>query len=158
MIIKPIFPNKSSKELDDYLNNANFVYKKNLEGKLKPLGINNYKYSIDKAMNELGLDYDLIQELIEEFVLQIIDNKSLFLNYIEQLKINKKKFDYTNLRDLAHKNLGVARNLRIDDAQILLNELMTKEDLDYLRVCVETLEACIIKLKPEIAFNADKQL
>ena len=115
----------------------------------KQLNIVNYKYSIEKAIVELGLDNDLILELIEEFVLQIIRAKDVFLAYIDDLKKKQNsnmRLDYTELRDLAHKNLGVARNLRIDDTQKVLNELMTKDDLDYLRTCVYVLEDCIEKL------------
>jgi len=116
----------------------------------KQLDIVDYEYSIDKATLELGLDNELVLELIEEFVSQIISAKDIFLSNIDDLK-NKQnsnmKLDYTELRDLAHKNLGVARNLRIDDTQKVLNELMTKDDLDYLRICVEVLEDCIEKYK-----------
>ena len=116
----------------------------------KQLNIVDYKYSIDKAILELGLDNELISELIEEFVLQIVNSRDIFLAYIDDLKKKQNsniELDYTDLRDLAHKNLGVARNLRIDDAQKVLNELMTKDDLEYLRTCVEVLQDCIEKLK-----------
>ena len=116
----------------------------------KQLNIVDYRYSIDKAILELGLDNELILELVEEFVLQIISSKDIFLAYIDELEQKEKNslnLDYTELRDLAHKNLGVARNLRIDDAQIVLNELMTKDDLEYLRTCVYVLQDCIEKYK-----------
>ncbi|MEJ2373430.1 MAG: hypothetical protein P8Y16_06520, partial [Sulfurimonas sp.] len=61
--------------------------------------------------------------------------------------------DYIPFRELAHKNLGVARNLRIQDAQVLLYELMKKDDLDYLVTCLEALKYCAIKLNPKRAYD-----
>ena len=118
----------------------------------KKLNITNYKYSVEKAILELGLDEELILELVEEFVIQIVNSKSIFLAYIDTLDEKEKnhiKLDFTPLRDLAHKNLGVARNLRIDDAQKVLNELMIKDDLVYLRECIYLLEESILKLKKD---------
>ena len=146
-------------ELQEYLFNANKVSKKALERELKELDISGYEYSTEEAIEGLGLDDEMIQDLVEDFVTQIIKYKPLFLMYIDELRKREKNsqtLDYTNLRELAHKNLGVARNLRIEDAQKILHELMSKDDLNYLEVCANALEACLIQLKPEIAFKTSK--
>jgi len=123
------------------------------------LDIENYEYSPAEAILELGLDEELVQDLVEDFVIQIVKYKPIFLMYIDRLRkkgSDDEQLDYTKLRDLAHKNLGVARNLRIADAQFILSELMKKDDLDYLDMCAKALEACVIKLKPEVAFKTSK--
>jgi hypothetical protein len=77
--------------------------------------------------------------------------------YKLQSKVDAKEdLDYIALRELAHKNLGVARNLRIKDAVVLLGEIMKKDDLEYLFRCIETLRACAIKLKPLYAYKTIK--
>ena len=118
-----------------------------------------YQYSTTEAVEELGLDDELIHQLVEDYVIQVINSLDQFEELIFQLQSTqdaKKELDYTELRELAHKNLGVARNLRIKDAEILLNDLMKKDDLQYLFVCIKILKACTIKLKPECAFNTIK--
>ena len=123
------------------------------------LGINNYRYNIVHAIEDLGLDADLIEHLIEDYVAQIIKNKVVFLAYLDELKANQEEsleLDYTSLRELAHKNLGVARNLRIEDGKKVLEELMREEDIEYLKKCVEALESCAIKLKPKCAYETLK--
>jgi len=130
-----------------------------LDEKFKHLGVSHYKYTTKVAIDELGLDDGLINQLVEDYVIQIIKSKSVFLEYLEVLKKQKtcnEMLDYKNFRELAHKNLGVARNLRIEDAQKLINELMTKDDLDYLDECLEILIACAVKLKPRLAYETTK--
>jgi hypothetical protein len=64
-----------------------------------------------------------------------------------------------DLKNLAHKNLGVARNLRIEDAQVLLSELMYNHtDFEYLKNCIEALMACTFKLNPPYAYDVLKLL
>jgi len=118
-----------------------------------------YRYDDAEAVDELGLDEDLIHQLIEDYVAQIIKSVMVFENllYDMQSKVDaKEEVDYTELRELAHKNLGVARNLRIKDAEIVLNDLMKQDDLEYLFKCIEVLRACAIRLKPECAYNTIK--
>jgi len=115
-----------------------------------------YNYSDAEAMEELGLDDELIHQLVEDYVAQIIKSVSTFERLVYDLQNNKdskKELDYTPLRELAHKNLGVARNLRIKDGEEVLYDLMKKDDLEYLYSCVEALQASAICLKPECAFN-----
>ena len=120
-----------------------------------------YKYDDSEAMEELGLDDELIHELVEDYVVQIIKYITTFERLVYDLqkaKDAKKELDYTELRELAHKNLGVARNLRIKDGEIVLSDLMKKDDLEYLLFCVEALQASAICLKPGCAFNTLKLL
>lgn len=118
-----------------------------------------YLYSDEEAIEELGLDDELIHQLVEDYVIQILKTIPQFEEFIYDLQAKKdakKELDYTALRELAHKNLGVARNLRIKDAEILLHDLMKKDDLEHLYICLEALHACAIKLKPECAYNTIK--
>jgi hypothetical protein len=115
-----------------------------------------YKYSTNEAVCELGLDEDLIDQLLEDYVAQIIKAVTQFeemLYTLQSQKDAKQTLTYTDLRELAHKNLGVARNLRIEDAIVVLDNLMKKDDLEHLFLCIETLRACAIILKPTYAFN-----
>ena len=142
------FLNKNTKPCDDLF-----------DGRFEHLGVADYKYTTDIAVEELGLDDELVNQLVEDYVIQIIKSKAVFLDYLDLLKkqdMNHENLDYINFRELAHKNLGVARNLRIEDAQKLIYELMTKDDLNYLRECLEVLIACAIKLKPRLAYETIK--
>ena len=118
-----------------------------------------YKYSSQEAMEELGIDDELVEELVEDYVAQIIKDVIQLeeMLYILQAKVDaKEELNYVEFRELAHKNLGVARNLRIKDAVVLLGELMKKDDLEYLFNCIETLRACAIRLKPVHAYKTIK--
>ncbi len=122
----------------------------------KDFQIEDYHYNSDEAMEELGLDFDLVNQLAEDYVTQILTSKIAFLKYLEELKENReisRKLDYTSLRELTHKNLGVVKNLRITDAKKLLEEMMTQTDLEYLSLCVEALGFCAIRLKPKCAYE-----
>ena len=128
-------------------------------GKLRNLNIQNYKYDISIAVRELGLDKELVTQLVDDYVAQIIKAIVQFESYLSMLQNsqdNHNDLDYTAFRELAHKNLGVARNLRIKDAEILLYELMKKDDLDYLIACLEALKVCAIKLSPKCAYDTLK--
>lgn len=130
-----------------------------LQQNFNSLQIHNYAYSPNEAIEELGLDSGLVNQLVEDYVIQILKSKVLFVEYLQELKIaqkNSKKLKYTPLRELAHKNLGVARNLRIKDATKILDELMEKSDLDYLTLCIEALESCAIRLEPKCAYETLK--
>ncbi len=117
--------------------------------------LSNYIYSVTEAENELGLEEELIIQLTEDYITQIFKASDVFKNLIHNIRKNKdKKNKLIELRDLAHKNLGVVRNLHIKDAQVLLNDLLTKhDDLDHLEDCVKALNACAFKLNPEYAYN-----
>lgn len=139
-----------------FLENASLRCKKLLEENFEHLEICDYIYCSDEAVEELGLDAELISEFVEDYIEQVLESKALFLEYITKLQDDKKQnreLDYTLLRELAHKNLGVARNLRIKSAEKLLNELMRKEDLDYLQICLEALAVCTILINPKYVYT-----
>jgi len=121
--------------------------------------ISDYKHNVDLAVEELGLDDELIDKLVEDYVIQIMRTEVVFFQHLNKLKDQKKhseELDYTSFRELAHKNLGVARNLRIEDAKKLLKELMVEDDLEHLETCLRALIACAVKLKPKLAYNIFK--
>jgi len=130
-----------------------------LSGELAHLNIQNYTYNTAEAVEELGLDKEMIEQLVDDYVAQVIKAITQFDLHIEKLqdsKNNKTALDYIPFRELAHKNLGVARNLRIKDAEALLYELMKKDDLEYLLLCLEALKVCAIKLNPKCAYDTIK--
>ena len=118
-----------------------------------------YVYSNKEAIEELGLDEELIEQLVDDYIIQIIKAVIQFEGFIYELQ-NKKdaraELDYTQFRELAHKNLGVARNLRIKNAETLLDDLMRLDNLEELFVRMETLRACAVLLNPEVAYDAIK--
>ncbi len=123
------------------------------------LDISDYRYDISEAVNELCLEEEIVRQLVEDYVIQILKSKLSFYKYIHELKkdiLNEAPLDYTNIRNLAHKNLGVARNLRIKDAQRLLEVIMDEENLDYLRLYVKALEISAVKLNPLCAYETLK--
>jgi len=140
-------------------NEASRIYTKLISHELVNLGLSEDEYNPTSAVEELGLDEELINELVEDYVSQIMRSLVEFQSKLQKLQFSKNNqisLDYTPFRELAHKNLGVARNLRIKDAEILLYELMTKENLDYLLLCLEALEVSAIKIHPTRAFNTLK--
>jgi HPt (histidine-containing phosphotransfer) domain-containing protein len=160
------FSNKSSKEqeIDSILTDISKICKSiHVETEeFSDLNLCNYKYETKEAMEELGLDQELVDQLLEDYVSQILNNITAFKSYIEELKkvntgnreVKKlRESDYTQLRELAHKNLGVARNLRIRDAEKLLKFLHKSDNIEHLIIAVHLLEACAIKLKPNCAYN-----
>ncbi|WP_457744818.1 hypothetical protein [Sulfurimonas sp.] len=138
---------------------ASRIYSDLIETDLIDLHLFEYEYNPDQAVEELGLDEELINELVEDYVSQIIKSLVQFetkLQTLQESKNNEISLDYSPFRELAHKNLGVARNLRIKNAEILLYELMKKEDLQYLILCLDALEVASIKLNPQRAYNTLK--
>ena len=116
----------------------------------------NYIYSDKEAVEELGVESDLIEQLIEDYVIQIINCIVVFEEHLSILKREKyesKALNYTSFRELAHKNLGVARNLRIKDSEEILNKLLKKDDLEYLENLLHVLEACVVKLNPTKSYE-----
>lgn len=146
----------NSDNINNMLNYALKISDEIFLTELKDLNIVNYKYTPKLAIEELGLDLELVNQLIEDYVIQIIKSNIIFLEHINELqdaKNNNKELDYTPLRELAHKNLGVARNLRIEDSEKILYEIMTNDNLDYILRCMEGLMASVILLKPTQAYN-----
>ncbi len=138
---------------------ASRIYTSLLKNELSSLKLSEEKYSPQAAVEELGLDEELINELVDDYVSQIITSLVQFeskLKTLQNSQTNNTTMDYIPFRELAHKNLGVARNLRIKNAEILLYELMRRDDLEYLMSCLEALEVLTIKLSPQKAYNTFK--
>ena len=160
------FSNKLSKEqeidiiLNDIFKICNSMHVETEE--IFELNLCSYKYETKEAVDGLGLDKELVDQLLEDYVSQILNNIISFNSCIEKLKsvntgdrkVNKlRESDYTQLRELAHKNLGVARNLRIKDAEKLLKFLHNSDNIEHLVIAIQLLEACAIKLKTNCAYN-----
>jgi len=143
------------KAIDIILDDGNSFLSENF----KAFDISNYTYNMNVAVEELGLDEDLINQLIEDYIIQILKSKLSFYNYIDKLKhskVNGKVLNFDDIHNLAHKNLGVARNLRIEDAQKLLSVLLKDTDLEYMQKCTKALEFSAIRLNPLCAYETLK--
>jgi len=150
---------QDNNDLELFTKHAIEICKELAEGKLAHLNLQGYVYDTSEAVNELGLDQELINQLVDDYVAQVIKATVQFDDYLETLQDSQDKkieLDYTLFRELAHKNLGVARNLRIKDAEKLLYELMKEDDLEYLLTCLEALKVCAIKLRPQCAYDTLK--
>jgi HPt (histidine-containing phosphotransfer) domain-containing protein len=137
------------------------VFVENAQINCKDFFKDNYRYCDKEAIEELGLDSELINQLLEDYVIQIvksIETFRTFLNVLKNDKLASKELDFTPLRELAHKNLGVARNLRIKDSEEILTTLMKSDDLEEIEKSLDILHSCIIKLKPESAYNCTELL
>ncbi len=147
---------KHTKNVQQLLNNAYILSDKLFLKELKYLKIDDYDYDPEIASEELGLDLELIDQLIEDYVRQILHAQTIFVTYINILKDDKKnnkELDYTNLREFAHKNLGVARNLRIVVAEKILFRMMKSDDIENMLIYLEALIATTIILNPECAYK-----
>ncbi len=135
----------------DYLDFSQTLYTNVDNEEIKSLYDVSYIYEPAEAIDELGLPEELVDELIEDYVEQILRTYSEFQLHISALweqDFLGESLNFTPLRDLAHKNLGVAKNLRIEDAMILLGEIYKADDLKVLSECLELLISSAIKLKP----------
>ncbi len=151
---KKIFQSQIS--FDEYLRRAEEKCEE-LRHVSSKIDVDDYVYSAEVTKEALGLDDELIDSLLEEYVAQIITTLPRFREMLKQIRKRMKKgekAEFTQLRELAHKNLGVARNLHIKDAQKILYNIMTSDDIDEVERCLEYLEACTILLKPETAYDA----
>lgn len=119
-----------------------------------------YEFDYSKPAHELGLDEELISQLIEDYIHQIFNSYDHFREVLDNILDSQEEElaeHLIELKNLAHKNLGVARNLRIEDAQILLTNLMNNHtDFVYLKKCIEALIACAFKLNPKYAYDVLK--
>ena len=161
MLQKYVFFNHSpSKDsIETFKEKAQRLYEEIVTKSFLHLNILDYSYKSDEAIQELGLDEELVNELVEDYVTQIIKALLQFEEELKRVQDVKSKGlvpDFTFFSELVHKNLGVARNLRIKDAQILLAEMMNSRDIAYLSNCVDALEAAAIRLKPFRAYKTYK--
>jgi len=74
------------KSIDKLLSDGNIFLEKNLAD----LDISSYCYQISEAVNELSLEEEIINELIEDYIIQILKSTIIFYKHIEELKKNKK--------------------------------------------------------------------
>jgi hypothetical protein len=153
------FAKKLSKneEIEKLLKDAVNVCNTVKYDELDDFDISGYTYSSSEAVEELGLDAELIHQLLEDYVSQILKSVELFRRYVNKIRVLNKANqvnEYIKLRELVHKNLGVARNLRIKDAEKILFIIMKKENLDELELYIKLLESCAIRLKPKCAYDA----
>lgn len=110
-----------------------------------------YTYSNQKAVKALGVESELVDQLIKDYTVQILRSWLTFSNYLEDfqaLEKENKTIDFRDFRNLAHKNLGAARNLRIEDSQEILSLLMESDDLEDIKKYLEVLKASAILLQP----------
>jgi HPt (histidine-containing phosphotransfer) domain-containing protein len=152
---------RESKDANSLYLDAYKRYQELLVSELQHLHIDKYRYSPKEAVEELGLDEELVSQLVNDFVVQVIHSIAQFEEYLKNLQNSYDKeevLDYTPFRELAHKNLGVARNLRIKDAQVLLNELMKADNLSYLFICLEAVKLSVICLNAKCAYNTIKRI
>lgn len=172
--VKEIFTQLKNKNLDiDLMNVSKLNSLDNLEftyldfsqtlfasidnERIKSLYDTEYIYEPEEVIEELGLPWELVDELIEDYVEQILRTYGEFQLYVSSLwekDFLEETLNFTPLRDLAHKNLGVAKNLRIEDAIVLLNEIKQENDLEVISQCLELLVCSAIKLKPTKACEA----
>jgi hypothetical protein len=163
MFKKFTFSNRLSKEqeIDIVLKDILKVCRNITVKEFADLCLCDYMYETDEAIKELGLEKELIDQLLEDYVTQVLKNINQFEKYIDRLKSLSQKrssgplreSDYQELRDLAHKNLGVARNLRIKDAEKILKLIHKSDNIEHIELALKLLEACAIKLKPNCAYN-----
>ena len=143
-------------DIKDILNDAILERNKTFALEFQHLNLQNYYYKTDEAVAELDIESEIIDELIEDYVKQIMDAETQFINILNKLKHDQtlgNKLDFKELRELAHKNLGVARNLRIIDAQSFLTILMKEDNLEAIQQALSALVLSTVILKPEIAYN-----
>ncbi len=153
---KKFFQNQAS--FDEYVRHAKEKCEE-LQHVVSKVDANDHVYSFEITKYALGLDDELINSLLEEYVAQIIATMPRFWQITHELRNSSEKgavVDFTELRELAHKNLGVARNLHIKDAQKILHSIMTSDNIEEVERCLEYLEACMILLKPEVAYKVYK--
>jgi hypothetical protein len=144
-----------------FLDDVSDLCKRVFESSFSYLELNEYSYDIDKVVEELELDIELVKGFVDEFMIEIFKSKNLFLESINKLQEDKNNGitpDFQLFRDLVHKNLGVAKNLRIKSAEKLLNELMNSDDTEYLKKCLEALNVCAVNLNPPHAYKTLKML
>ncbi len=144
-------------ELEDkYLNYAQKRCKniKNYHRLVSTLLKCNYVYDVHEAVQELGLDEELIEELLDEYVEQIFNTN---VEFVDLMALMWEKdflgisYSFEPFMNLVHKNLGVAKNLRIKDAVFILSTIQKLKDLDLITIYLDILISCTIKLRPKLA-------
>lgn len=113
-----------------------------------------YIYETKEAAQELGLEEELIEELIEDYIAQVFKTNIEFTNLISSMwekNFLNTEYSLEPLMNLIHKSLGVAKNLRIKDAVFILSAIQEQNDLEIISIYLDTLVNCTIKLRPKQA-------
>ena len=72
--------------LNDAIDITNTLFKH----ELKDLDINSYKYIPEIAVEELGIDLELVNQLVEDYINQILKSNAFFVEYIKKLQDDKE--------------------------------------------------------------------
>lgn len=115
-----------------------------------------YQYVGSIAMEALGIEEELLNELLDDYVVQIIRAIIILTQQLHRLNNQRKlnqTLDFTELRELIHKNLGVARNLRIEDAEILLKIMIEEDNLELIMTYIIRLLTTVILLDAKTSYE-----
>ena len=85
---------------------------------VKPI---HFDFQIEKASEELSLPVDLIEEFVNDFIVQVHEEKKSFIEAC-------KKGDIDAIHRIGHKLKGVASNLRINPLAETLEEIQVCEE------------------------------
>jgi len=100
------------------------------------------------ASNELGIPEDVVLEFVSEYIKQSND----FKNEIEQYIQNS---DIENIKNLIHKLKGTATNLRLEKANIILNNALKSNDITKIKNLIENFYILLDKIAKEFNFKID---
>ena len=113
------------------------------------------KEELEKASIELEIDKETIKEFFEDFKQQILDEKEIFYQSLE----NK---DYESLHKSAHKLKGVGLNLRLEKLGNIFKEIdelsKDKEDISTIKQYLDTLYSIIESLNQVSNLNTINSL
>lgn len=90
----------------------------------------NYVYNLQKASDTLGLPVDLVAEFIEDYTTQANSFK-------EKLYVSLKNDDLTTLKTETHKLIGVAENLKIENALDILGKISRSQNIEDLELYLD---------------------
>jgi len=89
---------------------------------------------LEKASKDLGVDLNLLNDLIKDLLKQINENKSAFYEAI-------KNSDYEKLHKLAHSLKGAALNLRLSNIALILKYIdeksKAKENIENIKYLID---------------------
>jgi HPt (histidine-containing phosphotransfer) domain-containing protein len=102
-----------------------------------------YRFDPIIAAEELGLDVDLIEEFIEDFINQAFEFK-------DELISSTHKKDFGTVQSLSHKLKGVAANLRIEDSLEVLTKINSSSNQTELEVYIDYFYALVDQLQNSV--------
>ena len=89
-----------------------------------------YVYNLQKASDTLGLPVDLVAEFIEDYTTQANSFK-------DKLYISLENEDFTALKTETHKLIGVAENLKIENALDVLAKISKSQNQEALKLYLD---------------------